>query len=383
MVETTYLDHNASTPMDDRVLEAMMPYLQTQFGNASSVHRYGRRAKDALELAREQVASLVGAHPSQVIFTSGGTEANNLAIKGLVTKGNKDLQYSSSAIEHASILQPLRVMQEMGYPCRIVDTDTQGRVEITQLLQDLTPSTLVSVMMANNETGVVQDIETIAQAVRNCGAVMHSDAVQAAGRLPIDFEHSALQMLSLSAHKIYGPKGAGALVVDKALSLMPLLHGGGHEKGRRAGTENVAAIAGFGMAAELALQEREQRNGHLLKLRQRLEQALQAAHPEAVIFSQQAERLANTVCFAIPGLQGETLLLAMDEAGFAISSGSACESKSSEPSHVLMAMAVDEELAHGAVRVSFGKDNTVEQVDRFIDNLSAQVKQLGSLACAW
>ena len=378
MGERVYLDHNATTPVDERVLEVMLPYMREHYGNASSVHREGRVAKQAIEQAREQVAALVGAHSSQVIFTSGGTEANNLALKG-VCLSSPLTRLVVSAIEHDSVLVPAKLLG-----AEILPVDGQGRLRQEQLAQSLANGNkLVSVMLVNNETGVIQDIASLAQMTRKQGALLHTDAVQAVGKIHVDMAALGVQMLSLSAHKIYGPKGIGALVVDKAVSFEPLLHGGGHEKGRRAGTQNVAAIVGFGKAAELAALELAQRNQTQLQLRERLEQRLMDSVAGVEIFSRQAERVANTCFFSVPGIDGEALLLALDEAGYAVSSGSACDSKNSGPSHVLMAMGIEEDRAQGAIRVGLGQDNTQAQVDDFVTAVKAVVDRLGRLAVAW
>ncbi|MBD3610405.1 MAG: cysteine desulfurase [Gammaproteobacteria bacterium] len=370
-----YLDYNASTPLDKRVLEAMMPYLSGQYGNASSRHYEGRMAKQAIELAREQLAAAVNAHPSQVIFTSGGTEANNLALKGF-QQMHAGAHIACSRIEHASIMVPAKSLK-----AGEIAVNAQGRVEIDSLPKE--NGALASIMAVNNETGVIQDIKALAERVRHSGGVVHTDAVQALGKVEVDFAAWGVQMMSLSGHKIYGPKGVGALVVDKAISLYPQLQGGGHEKGRRSGTENVAAIVGFGAAAEMMAGEWPARMKRSMQLRDRLEQNLNKSMDEVCIFSQETERVANTSMFSIPGIDGEAMLMALDEAGFAVSSGSACDSKSIEPSHVLMAMGIDEPTARGAIRVSLGKDSTEQQVDDLVGAVSQVAKKLGKLAAAW
>jgi cysteine desulfurase len=378
MGERVYLDHNATTPIDERVLEAMLPFMREHFGNASSVHREGRLAKQAIEQAREQVAALVGAHPSQVVFTSGGTEANNLALKG-VQLANPQMRLAVSAVEHASVLVPGKLLG-----ADILPVDGQGRLQMPALEESLARgSKLVSVMLVNNETGVIEDIAAVAEKAREHGALLHTDAVQAAGKIDVDMDALGVQMMSLSAHKIYGPKGIGALVVDKAVSFEPLLHGGGHEKGRRAGTQNVPAIVGFGKAAELAALELEARRQAQLSLRERLEQDLLDAVPGVEIFSRQAERVTNTCYFSLPGIDGEALLLALDEQGFAVSSGSACDSKNSGPSHVLTAMGIAEDTARGAIRVGLGQDNTQGQVDALVAAVKNVADSLGRLAQPW
>ena len=367
-----YLDHNATTPIDEHVLERMLPYLRQYYGNPSSLHRSGRVARAAVDQAREQVATLVQAHPSQVVFTSGGTEANNLAVAGLAGAMPAG-RLAVSAIEHSSLLGPARALAQQGWGLDVIAVDDQGRVTPQALAAALRPDTrLVSVMMANNETGVVQDIPPLSAAARAAGAVMHCDAVQAAGKMAVDFPASGVQLMSLSAHKIYGPKGVGALIVDKSLDLRPLLYGGGHERGLRAGTENVAGIVGFGAAAELAAAQWPARRAHASSLRAHFETRLRAELPELVVAAQAAERLPNTVMLAVPGIDGPSLLMNLDQAGIAVSSGSACTAGNTEPSHVLVALGFPAALARNAVRVSFGQANSGADVDALIDALRTQ-----------
>ena len=379
-----YLDHNATTPLDERVLEAMLPWLRGSYGNPSSVHAPGRAARAALERAREQVAALAGAHPSQVVFTSGGTEANNAALKGVAGR-RPAARIAVSAVEHASVQQPAAALARTGWTVETIPVTDQGEVTAQTVASVLRADTrLVSVMMANNETGVVNDIAAIAAVVRERGALMHTDAVQALGKQPVDFSAGGAHLMSVSAHKLYGPKGVGALLVDKAVDLEPLLHGGGQEKGRRGGTENLAGIVGFGRAAVLAGAGMDTRRLRMNALRQRLEQGLRERVPRAVVFAAGATRLPNTVFLALPGIDGETLLLELDRMGLALSSGAACGSGYSEPSHVLQAMGVAPEIARCAVRVSLGAGNTEHDVDTLIAALQTQAARLQTLAAtAW
>jgi cysteine desulfurase len=371
-----YLDHNATTAIDARALDAMMPYLADSFGNPSSVHRYGRIARAAIDTAREQVAALVNAHPSQIIFTSGGTEANNLAIKGFTSAEEKG-SIAYSAIEHASVYEVMHVLDQQGWNCISINVDSNGILDMDALDEALAKDVkLVSVIMANNETGVIQDVRQISERVRQAGAIMHTDAVQAAGKIEVDYKDSLVHMMSLSGHKIYGPKGIGALVVDKSLELMPMIHGGGHEKGMRSGTENVAAIVGFGAAAELAGSELQARTNHISTLREKLEHELHSMQ-KVEIYAESVERLANTVQIGIQGIDGEALLMNLDRKGIAVSSGSACASGKTEPSHVLTAMGVEPEQARNAIRVSLGKDNTEEDIDLFCRVLREQTESPG------
>ncbi len=374
-----YFDHNATTPLDARVLESMLPYLTEHHGNPSSAHRFGRVARAAIDKAREQVAELVNAHPGQVIFTSGGTEANNLAIKGVAAL-NRPGYMAVGATEHPSVSEAATALEKTGWQILSLPVDDQGRLHDAKVdsILNLGP-TLVSVMWANNETGVVQDIAALSPRVRACGAWLHTDAVQAAGKIEIDFAASGAHMMSLSAHKINGPKGVGALIVDKTVELEPLLHGGGQEKDRRSGTENVAAIVGYGAAASLAKAQLADYGAHMACLRDQLESELRALGG-IEIFGAAAARLPNTVCFGAVGVDGETLLLNLDRAGIAVSSGSACASTNREPSPVLRAMGVDPDLALGAIRVSLGSGNTKNDIDAFVAALAGQLRQLRRMA---
>lgn len=330
----------------------------------------GRLAREAIEQARDEVATAVGAYPSQVIFTSGGTEANNMVMQG-ISQLEEAGQIVISAIEHPCISQPANALTKRGWKVDVMPVKEDGQIDVEKTSGLLKQPVLISAMLANNETGVIQPVAELAQLARNAGAWMHTDAVQALGKLPVDFTELGVHALTLSAHKIGGPQGVGALVIDKRIDLPPLLMGGGQEKGLRSGTENVAGIVGFGMACRLATQQMDQRQRHLRSLREQLEIGLRALG--ATIFGLDAERLPNTSFFAFPRIDGETLLLALDRHGFAVASGSACSSDSTEPSHVLLAMGVEPELAKGAIRVSFGMSNTTEQVTDFINALQQEL----------
>lgn len=373
-----YLDNNATTSLDERVLEAMLPWLQANHGNPSSLYQSGRLARGAVDHAREQVAALVGVHPSQVVFTSGGTEANNAALRGVTARCEQPGQLVVSAIEHASVIEPARAIEQQGWQLDYAPVDSDAFMPVESLRETLGKETrLVSVMMANNENGVVQDIPALSEVTRSVGAILHTDAVQAAGKMPIDFTTSGAGLMSLSAHKLYGPKGVGALIIDKSLELEPLIYGGGQEKARRGGTENVAGIVGFGAAAELAQRELNSRVAHMLPLREVLERGLQDLHG-VVMIAADAARLPNTVQIAVPGFDGETLLMQLDRDGVAVSSGSACASGKTEPSHVLTAMGVPGEVARSAVRISLGKDTSRDDIEVFLGALQRQLNWLHS-----
>jgi len=381
MFAPVYLDHNATTPLDARVLEAMLPFLKARYGNASSRHEYGRAARAAIDAARQQVAAAVGAHPTEVVFASGGSEANNLFIKGAAACLKPSVA-AVSAIEHPCVRESARDLKRLGWDVREIAVDAEGRVVETDFSAALAKkAALVSVMLANNETGVLQDIPALAAQAKATRAWFHTDAVQALGKVNIDFRAlnaAGVNALTVSAHKIYGPQGAAALVLDKRIELKPLISGGGQERNLRSGTENVAAIVGFGVACELATARLEADAARLADLRGRLEQGL--AMLETVIFSRNAPRLPNTTFFALAGIDGETLVAQLDRAGFAVASGSACSSVSPEPSHTLLAMGVEAGMAKGALRVSLGRANTEEDVVCFLQALDETVRKLKGLA---
>ncbi len=377
MFAPVYLDHNATTPLDPLVREAMLPWLGARFGNASSRHEYGRAARKAIDEARSRVAAAVNAHPTEVIFTSGGSEANNLFIKGAAAMMKPGL-VALSAIEHPCVREPARQLMRSGWCCEEIAVDGSGRIDpqaFDRVLAD--KPRIVSVMLANNETGVIQDVEVLAGAIRKRGGWMHCDAVQALGKIPVDFRALGVHGLTLSAHKIHGPLGVGALIVDKRVELAPLVAGGGQERSLRSGTENVMAIVGFAAACDVAVTKRDERSAHLAALRDALERGLTTLG--ARLFSAEAPRLPNTSFFAIPGVDGDTLVGRLDRAGFAVASGSACSSADPEPSHALLSMGVDPELARAAVRVSLGAGNTRQDVDGFLVALGESLASLRTM----
>lgn len=381
-----YFDHNATTQLGSAVLQAMLPWLENQSGNPTSRHYFGRKAREAVEEARAQVANACGAYASQVIFTASGTEANNFAIKGMANYLPHG-QILTSAIEHPCVSAPAAAMRSLGYTHQVVPVNSHGEIDETALDALLaTPTSLVSVMSANNETGVIQNIASLAEKTRAAKALMHTDAVQMLGKMPLNFSDLNVHAISVSSHKIHGPQGAAALILDKRVDIQPLLHGGGQERGLRSGTENVAAIVGFGMACELAVSNLAASQQKVRQLRDHFEKGLQSLNMpnELNIFGNLAKmRLPNTSFFAIRDIEGETLVNALDRKGFAVASGSACSSDSPDPSHVLLAMGVDRDLARGAVRVSLGPHNSLEQIDQFLITLRDEVhrlKQLTSVA---
>ena len=380
MFRPAYLDHNATTPLDPTVLAAMLPWLESQFGNASSRHEFGRAARRAVDEARQQVAAAVNAHPTEIVFTSGGSETNNLFLKGAAASLKPGL-IAVGATEHPCILKPAAQLAGQGWQVRQLAVDGAGRLDLADYAEALlVKPKLISVMTANNETGVVQDVAALASAAKAAGGWFHTDAVQALGKLPIDFRvlnASGVHAMTLSAHKAGGPKGAAALVLDKRVELQPLIAGGGHERGLRSGTENVPAIVGFGIAAELAAQRVAELSLRLRAMQVKLESGLVTLG--ARIFATDANRLANTSYFAFPDIDGETLVGKLDREGFAVASGAACSSANPEPSHVLRAMGVAPEIARGAVRVSLGAGNTETEINQFINALQLTVGRLQGL----
>ena len=374
---SVYLDHNASSPIHPEVLEEMMPYLTSTHGNASSLHKSGRFLRSAIETARSRVAELVNTSPENIIFTSGGTEANNLAFKGFLAM-KPATRMICSEIEHASVLYPFKQVKQAGCATHFMPVTVDGITDIDaskRLIQQYSPD-LLSLQLANNETGVIQPVEEIARfSHANQVSIVHTDASQAVGKIAVDFQQLDVDMMTLSAHKFQGPQAVGTLIVKSASLISPLLTGGLQESGRRAGTENVAMLVGLGKAAQLARIKLQERQSILLELRRYFELKL-ATIAGVTVFGANSERLPNTSYFAIPYYHGETLLMQLDQAGFELASGSACHSKVTLPSHVLSAMGVDEDLALNAVRVSFGMENTHQQIDQLIDTLNNLINQL-------
>lgn len=372
-----YLDNNSTTHLDARVFEAMTPYLQGPYGNPSSLHRFGRAARDAVEAARAEVAALAGVRPEAVVWTSGGTEADNLAIKGAAAGAARPSRVLYGATEHAAVLETAESLTGQGWQVESIAVRPDGLIDSEAFDRQVAkgPLRLAALMRANNETGVIQDVATVADAVHAQGGWLLVDAVQAAGKIPLDFHALKADLMSLSAHKLHGPNGIGALIKGADIDLTPLHHGGRQEHGLRGGTENLAAIVGFGVAAQLAVQEREARAAHMLALRKRFEAGLKALD-DARVFAESAPRLPNTVQFSLPGYTGEALLMALDRKGVAVSSGSACHSGSGEPSHVLLAMGVARDEAFGAIRISFSAHNSEAEVDKTLAILSRLCAEL-------
>ena len=377
MSRPVYFDNNGTTALHPKVLQAMLPYLSEQQGNATSRHIYGRSARNAIDQAREQVSDAVGAHPSQVIFTCGGTEADNLAITGVAGALGKG-RIAISNIEHPAVSRPAEALRWQGWELDLIACNQHGQVEKNSLAAILeNKPDMVSVMLANNETGVIQDVAALGELARQYKTYIHTDAVQALGKMDLDFTSLNVHAMSLSSHKINGPQGAGALILDKRIDIQPLLYGGGQERGLRSGSENIAAIVGFGAACHLLAAEARAHRSKLTSLREHLEQGLRQLG--AVIFGAGAERLSNTSFFAFEGIDGETMVMALDKQGFAVASGSACSSDSTEPSHVLLSMGVAPDIARGAIRVSLGHGNELHEIAAFLQTLERELARLRKL----
>ena len=374
-----YLDNNATTPVLPEVLDAMRPYFCEQFGNASSIHHHGQHTRAAVEDAREQVAALLGCKASEIIFTSGGTESDNLAIAGLVSDGDHVI---TSTIEHHAVLHACKHLEDRGCEVTCLPVDAHGLVDPNDARRALKPNTrLISVMMANNETGVLQPVEEIAKIAAEAGVRFHTDAVQAAAKIPLDVTRIGCSALSISGHKIHAPQGVGALYVRKGTELRPLFYGGRHERSRRAGTENVAGIVGLGKAAQLAKQALDRGDGQkMAAMRDRLQQGIIAQIEDARVNGDGALRVPNTTNIRFEHIEGEAMVIALDLKGMAVSTGAACSSGAIEPSHVLIAMGLRPDQARASIRFSLGKQTTEEDIDLALALIPETVARLRELS---
>ncbi len=378
-----YMDYSATTPVKKEVVDTMMPYLTDYFGNASSFHSFGREAKEALDKARSQVASLINANPNEIYFTAGGTESDNWAIEGVAfANRNKGNHIITSKIEHHGVLHPCEYLEKHhGFEVTYLDVDSEGRVDLEQLKSSIKDTTiLITIMFANNEIGTIQPIKEIAEIAKEHNIVFHTDAVQAAGNIHIDVKELGVDLMSMSSHKIYGPKGIGALYIKRGTKLHTFVHGGAQERRKRAGTENIPAIVGYGKAAELAKANMDNHIETLTKLRTKLIDAILEKIPHTRINGSLTHRLPGNVNFGFEFIEGEGILLLLDMLGIAASSGSACTSGSLDPSHVLMAIGLPHELAHGSLRLSIGDFTTEEDIDYIIDNLPKVIERLRSMS---
>jgi cysteine desulfurase len=381
--ERIYLDYAATTPLDPRVLEAMMPYMTEHFGNPNSIHSFGREARRAIDEAREKIAQLLNCQPSEIAFTSGGTESDNLALRGVAEayrhKGNHIV---TTAIEHHAVLRTCKALEDMGFFVTYLPVDEHGLVSPEQVTEAVNERTiLVSVMHANNEIGTIEPIAEIVRAIKEKrpDTIVHTDAVQTVGHIPVDIQELGVDLLSFSAHKFYGPKGIGGLFVRKGVRLVPQITGGGQERNRRSGTENVAAIVGMAKALELAVEEMPTELPRLQALRDELITGVLSRIPETRLNGHPTLRLPHNANFSFRGIEGEALLLQLDLNGIAASSGSACSSGSLEPSHVLLALGLDYELAIGSLRVTLGRFTSREHIVRLLNLLPKVVKKLRAL----
>lgn len=378
-VRRVYLDNNATTSTDPSVLEAMLPFFGATSGNPSSLHSAGQEARTAVDEARRRVASLIGARPRRIVFTGGGSEADNLALKGVAyARSDGGRHIITSRIEHPAVLRTAEYLERDGFRITYLDVDGDGRIDPAELEAALTDETiLVSLMMANNEVGTIQPIAELCALAHDAGALFHTDAVQAVGKIPVDVEALGVDLLSISGHKIHGPKGIGALYVRKGVALEPVIHGGKQEGSLRAGTENVPAIVGLGRAAELARRAIDGAERTAV-LRDRLEDGIRRLVPDARLNGPRDERLPNTLNLTLPGLRGESLVLALDRHGIALSSGSACKAGSPDPTHVLMAMGRSAEEAHCAVRLSLSHETSETDIDATVTALEEVLEELAT-----
>jgi cysteine desulfurase len=385
-MKPVYLDNNATTRTDPKVVEAMLPFFTEQFGNASSMHAFGADVGAALAKARQQLQALLGAaFDHEIIYTSGGTEADNAAIlSALQTQTGRD-EIITSAVEHPAILSLVAHLEKTGQAkVHIIGVDASGRLDLEAYRKALGPKTaIVSIMWANNETGTIFPVERLAQLAHEAGALFHTDAVQAVGKIPMNLAESEIDMLSLSGHKLHGPKGIGALYVRKGVRFRPLVRGGHQERGRRAGTENAPAIIGLGKAAELATEHMQEEQTRVAEMRDRLEKGMLQRIGNSFVTGDPENRLPNTSNIAFEYIEGEAILLLMNRDGIAASSGSACTSGSLEPSHVLRAMNVPYTAAHGAIRFSFSRENTDEDVDRALEAMPSIIEKLREMSPFW
>jgi cysteine desulfurase len=381
-MKTVYLDHCATTPLHPDVLKTMLPFLRHSYGNPSSIHALGRKAREAVEEARGRVAALIGANASEIVFTSGGTEANNLALQG-VARARKDRgnHIVTSSIEHHAVLKTCQYLERNGFTVTYLPVDQHGIVNPEDLKKALTDKTiLVSVMHANNEVGTIEPIHEIGRIVTEGGITFHTDAVQSAGKVPINVKEMSVDLLSISAHKFHGPKGIGALYIREETRIDPILHGGGQERDIRSGTENVASIAGLGKACELAKETLAARMDEIRKMRDALQERISAAVPDLTINGHPVSRLPNCLSVSVPGIMGETIVRDLDARGIAVSAGSACTSHSVEISHVLSAMGLLKETAQGTVRLSLGIMNTPDEIEYAVTSFIEVVEKLKTLS---
>ncbi len=380
-----YMDHSATSPVDIEVLNAMEPYFVDSYGNASTLYSLGREARRAMESGREKVASIIGANTDEIIFTSGGTESDNIAIKGIAyrfrRRGNHII---TSNIEHPAVDETCKYLEKNGFEVTYLPVGNDGIVNTSDLEEAITDKTiLITIMHANNEIGTIQPIREIGGIARENKIYFHTDAVQTVGKIPVNVEELKVDMLSLSAHKLYGPKGIGALYIKKGVNVEPIIHGGGHEKGIRPGTENVAGIVGLGKACEIAENNLKEEANYLTAMRNELIRRVLSEIDESYLNGHPTKRLPNNINFRFTGIEGESLVLHLDSKNIASSTGSACSSKKLEPSHVLMALGLEEVQAHGSLRLTLGKENKVEDINYVVESIKDAVDTLRKMSPLW
>ncbi len=382
MSDLTYLDHAATTPLDEEVLAAMLPYMKQDYGSATTLYSIGRAAGQAVEDAREKVAVLIGAQPNEVFFTSGGTESDNWAVFGVASaKAKKGNHIITSKIEHHAILEPVHLLEKRGAAATYLEVDANGLVSLDELQAAITDETvLITIMHANNEIGTIQPLEEIGRIAREKHIHFHTDTVQTVGHIPVDVNAVGCDSLALSAHKLYGPKGIGAMYIRKGARIDRFMYGGGQESNRRAGTHNVAGIVGLGKAAELAKARMADEAAATIKLRDALIEGIESRIRDVKLNGDRVKRLPNNVNFSFDGIEGESMILLMDMNGICVSSGSACTSGSLDPSHVLMALGMKHEQAHGSLRMTLGNDNTMAQIEKVLDTLPGIVERLREMS---
>lgn len=380
-MRSVYLDHAATTPVHPEVLKAMLPYFGEDFGNASSVHHFGRKTRSAIDQARETVAQAIGAAPQEIYFTSGGTEADNIAILGVAKAlADKGKHIITSGIEHHAVLETCEALEKQGYDVTYLPVDQYGLVQVADVAAAIRPDTiLITIMHANNEIGTIQPIAEIGALAKSKGILLHTDAVQSMGSLRVNVDELQVDLLSFSAHKIYGPKGTGVLYARRGTRVKPIWFGGSQERRLRTGTENVPGIIGLAKAVELAVQEMDQRNAHLRGLRDKLVAGLTSI-PDVTLNGHPEQRLPGNVNISVKYVEGESLILSLDMKGIAVSSGSACTSGSLEPSHVLLCMGLDHLQAHGSLRLTLGRENTEEDIDYVLSVFPAIVERLRAMS---
>ncbi|WP_394701126.1 cysteine desulfurase NifS [uncultured Methanolobus sp.] len=375
------MDHSATTPVDPLVVDAMLPFFTETFGNASSLHSFGTEAAEALSKARKQIAYAIGALPEEIIFTSGGTESDNLAIRGVVPFNARKKHIITSVVEHPAVLNTCASLESLGHEVTYLPVDADGVVDAGKLEASIKENTvLISIMHANNEVGTIQPIEKLSWIAKEHDLYFHTDAVQSVGKIPVNVDDLGVDMLSISSHKIHGPKGVGALYIRKGTNISPIVFGGNHEKGMRSGTENVSGIVGFARAMEIAIERLETDSGHMNKMRDSLISRVFDTIPDVRLNGHPSARLPNNVNVSFKYVEGESMLMMLDMQGVAVSTGSACSSKSLKASHVLSSLKIEDDFIHGSLRISLGRENTMEDIDYVVNALQETIAKLRAMS---